>query len=167
MTEFWNRLVRGSFLPSKRAQDISIFGSIHRMQESQELTERLGSHFATSGCWPPAASCGPPAPWRTCRRQDPGETIEGSSLAPSAAAAARRLAMAIPSDKDGGRGAERAPPTSSRGQPRASAMKSRSRRLTSSACSCCTQWPAPSTRWQPVIRVQISFCMCSKSPGFW
>ena len=41
-----------------------------------------------------------------------------------------------------------------------------SSRATASGCSCCTQWPAPSTKWQPRMLVQNASCMRSKSPGF-
>jgi hypothetical protein len=37
--------------------------------------------------------------------------------------------------------------------------------LTCSGCSCCTQWPAPSTRWQPIILVQARVCIASKVPA--
>jgi len=40
-----------------------------------------------------------------------------------------------------------------------------SRRLTSAACSCCTQWPAPSTMWISFILVQALFCIFSSAPG--
>src|SRR3984893_7322711 len=39
--------------------------------------------------------------------------------------------------------------------------------LTRPGCSCCTQWPAPSIRWQPSIRVQALCCIRSKLPGRW
>src|SRR5438552_16442353 len=39
--------------------------------------------------------------------------------------------------------------------------------LTSPGRSCCTQWPAPSTKCVPSIRVHTDFCILSKSPGFW
>jgi len=39
------------------------------------------------------------------------------------------------------------------------------RRLTSAACSCCTQWPAPSTMWISFILVQALFCIFSSAPG--
>ena len=45
--------------------------------------------------------------------------------------------------------------------------KAVSNALTACGCSCCTQCPAPSTRWQPSNRVQAAFCIFSKSPGFW
>ena len=34
--------------------------------------------------------------------------------------------------------------------------KSISSGSTASGCSCCTQWPAPSSRWQPTMRVQAA-----------
>ena len=37
--------------------------------------------------------------------------------------------------------------------------------MTCSACSCCTQCPAPSSGWQLTMRVQTS-CVRSKAPGF-
>src|SRR5579871_2308625 len=40
-------------------------------------------------------------------------------------------------------------------------------RLTSAGCSCCTQWPAPSTRWQPIMFVQAVFCIVSNTPARW
>ena len=42
-----------------------------------------------------------------------------------------------------------------------------SRRLTSAACSCCTQWPAPSTMWISFMLVQALFCIFSSAPGDW
>lgn len=41
------------------------------------------------------------------------------------------------------------------------------RRLTSAACSCCTQWPAPSTMWISLMFVQALFCIFSSAPGDW
>ena len=38
--------------------------------------------------------------------------------------------------------------------PSGRSRNSTSSSLTFSACSCCTQWPAPSIRWQPIIYVQ-------------
>ena len=37
--------------------------------------------------------------------------------------------------------------------------------LTRAACSCCTQCPAPSSRWQPTMRVHATFCIRSTAPG--
>ena len=39
--------------------------------------------------------------------------------------------------------------------------------LTSSAFSCCTQWPAPSIRWISFMFVQAVFCILSMAPGVW
>ena len=39
--------------------------------------------------------------------------------------------------------------------------------VTFSACSCCTQCPAPSSRWTPVIRVQAVPFILSTAPGRW
>ena len=41
------------------------------------------------------------------------------------------------------------------------------RRPTSAACSCCTQWPAPSTMWISFMLVQALFCIFSSAPGDW
>src|SRR5205814_4747313 len=37
--------------------------------------------------------------------------------------------------------------------------------LTRSGCSCCTQWPAPSTKWTPDMRVHAVRCIRSSAPG--
>src|SRR3990167_4513526 len=42
-----------------------------------------------------------------------------------------------------------------------------SSRFTSAACSCCTQWPAPSRRWISFMFVQLLFCILSMAPGAW
>ena len=39
--------------------------------------------------------------------------------------------------------------------------------VTFSACACCTQCPAPSSRWTPVIRVQAVPFILSTAPGRW
>jgi len=39
--------------------------------------------------------------------------------------------------------------------------------FTSSAFSCCTQWPAPSIRWISFMFVQADFCILSMAPGVW
>jgi hypothetical protein len=47
------------------------------------------------------------------------------------------------------------------------AMNSSSKRLTAAGCSCCTQWPAPSTRCTARICVQALVRIASNAPGFW
>jgi hypothetical protein len=39
--------------------------------------------------------------------------------------------------------------------------------LNSSGCSCCTQCPAPSTKYVPRHWVQTPLCIRSRTPGFW
>lgn len=53
------------------------------------------------------------------------------------------------------------------GQAFVSFRKRISRRLTSAACSCWTQWPAPSTMWISFMLVQALFCIFSSAPGDW
>lgn len=45
------------------------------------------------------------------------------------------------------------------------ASNSSSNFVTSSAFSCCTQWPAPSRRWQPIRLVQTTSRIGSRLPG--
>lgn len=53
------------------------------------------------------------------------------------------------------------------GQAFVSFRKRISRRLTSVACSCWTQWPAPCTMWISFMLVQALFCIFSSAPGDW
>jgi hypothetical protein len=53
------------------------------------------------------------------------------------------------------------------GQAFVSFRKRISSRLTSAACSCCTQWPAPSTMWISFMLVQALFCIFTSAPGDW
>ena len=39
------------------------------------------------------------------------------------------------------------------------------RSMTCSGCSCCTQWPAPSTRWQPSMLRAGAVAACARAPG--
>src|SRR5262245_7492764 len=58
--------------------------------------------------------------------------------------------------------------TASSDHPRfCSRINASSRSTTAAGCSSCTQWPAPSTRWKPSMRMKALLRIASAAPGNW